>query len=122
MIFDDLYVDFTTLKGGGIITYFQIHSILTNKANFGNDKMNITIDKTSNYKILSALQGEKTKPIQTQLKPIQTQNKPKTNPIQTQTNPNKPNFKGKMLADLVDLCERIDRMVKVYLREALLER
>jgi hypothetical protein len=36
-------------------------------------KMNITIDMTSKYEILSAGSGQKTKPIQTQLKPKQTQ-------------------------------------------------
>ena len=59
-----------------IITYFQTHSILTNKANFGNDKMNITIDMTSDYMILSTGSGQKTNPIQTQFKPIQSQFKP----------------------------------------------
>jgi hypothetical protein len=32
------------------------------------------------------------------------------------------NFKSKLLMDLFDLCVAIDRMVKVYLREILLER
>ena len=59
-----------------IITYFQTHSILTNKPNFGDDKMNINLDMKSIYKILSAGSGQKTKPIQTQLKPKQTQFKP----------------------------------------------
>ena len=51
-----------------IITYFQTHSILTNKPNFENDKMNITLDMTSIYEILPAGSGQKTKPIQTQFK------------------------------------------------------
>jgi hypothetical protein len=42
--------------------------------------------------------------------------KPVAKPKRTQF---KPNFKSKMLMDLVDLREVIDRMVKVYLREAL---
>jgi len=86
---------------------------MQNKANFGNDKMNITLDMTSIYEILSAGSGQKTNPIQSQFKPKQTQFKPK----QTQF---KPNFKSRMLVDLVDLREAIDRMVKVYSREALL--
>jgi len=59
---------------------------MQNKPNFRNDKMNITLDMTRNYKILYRSPGQKTKPIQTQFKPIQTQLKPikaKTNPIQT---------------------------------------
>ena len=71
-------------------TIFPIHSIMQNKPNFRNDKMNITADMTNNYKILSRSPGEKTKPIQTQFNPIQSQLKPKQtqfNPIQSQTNP-----------------------------------
>jgi hypothetical protein len=49
---------------------------MQNKANFRNDKMNITIDMTSNYMIESAGSGQKTNPIQTQSKPKQTQFKP----------------------------------------------
>ena len=98
---------FSHFRHSTIITYFQTHSILTNKPNFRNDKMNINLDMTSNYKILSAGSGQKTKPIQTQLKPIQTQFKPnltqnkpnskpikpKTNPIQTQLKPKQSQFK-----------------------------
>jgi len=73
-----------TIKGVLIITYFQIHSILTNKPNFRNAKMNITIDMTSSCGILPSGSGQKTNPIQTQLKPKQTQ----FNPIQTQNKPN----------------------------------
>jgi hypothetical protein len=83
MIFDDLLAKLTTIKGVRIITYFQIHSILTNKANLRNGKMDITLDMTSNYKNLSTGSGQKTKPIQTQLKPKQTQfkaNKAKNKP------------------------------------------
>jgi hypothetical protein len=53
---------------------------MQNKANFGNDKMNITIDITSKYEILPRSKGQKTNPIQTQFNPKQTQLKP----IQTQ--------------------------------------
>jgi len=52
---------------------------MQNKPNFRNDKMNITLGMTTNYKNLSAGSGQKTNPIQTQLKPIQSQfnqNKP----------------------------------------------
>jgi len=69
---------------------------MQNKSNFRNDKMNITLDMASKYKIISAGSGQKTKPIQIQF-----------------------NERPKMNADLVEICERIDRMIKVYLREAL---
>jgi hypothetical protein len=62
---------------------------MQNKANFGNDKMNITIGMASNYEYLSRSPRPKNKansnPIQTQFKPKQTQ----LNPKQSQ---NKPNF------------------------------
>ena len=63
-----------------IITYFQIHSILPNKANFRTIAIYVNSFVTSIYDILSHLLGQKTNPIQTQLKPKQTQ----FNPIQTQ--------------------------------------
>jgi hypothetical protein len=47
---------------------------MQNKPNFGNDKMNITIDMTNNYENLSRCLRPKNKP---NSKPI----KPKTNPI-----------------------------------------
>jgi hypothetical protein len=53
---------------------------MQNKPNFGNDKMNITIDMTNNYEIVSRCLRPKNKP---NSKPI----KPKTKPIQTQSNP-----------------------------------
>ena len=80
---------FSHFRHSIIITYFQIHSILTNKPNFRNDKMNITLDMTSKYEISPAGSGQKTKPKQTQLKPIQTQ----FNPIQTQLKPKQSQFK-----------------------------
>ena len=52
--------------------------------------MNITIDMTSDYMILSTGSGQKTNPIQTQLKPIQTQ----FNPKQTQFKANKANIEA----------------------------
>ncbi len=56
-------------------SYVRIYKqIMQNKPNFENDKMNITLDMTSNYKVLSAGSGQKTKPIQSQFKA-------KTNPI-----------------------------------------
>jgi hypothetical protein len=65
---------------------------MQNEPNFRNGKMNINLDITNNYMILSAFRGQKTNPIRTQLKPKRTQ----FNPIQTQnkakTNPNKPNL------------------------------
>jgi hypothetical protein len=53
---------------------------MQNKANFGNDKMNINTFITMRYADLNAWRGCKNKP---NSKPI----KPKTNPIQTQFNP-----------------------------------
>jgi hypothetical protein len=72
---------------------------MQNKPNFGNDKMNITLDITSNYMILSSSPGPKNKPnsnpikpktnpIKAKTNPIQTQFKPNSNPIQTQFKPN----------------------------------
>ena len=63
----------TCFSAGGIITYFQLHSILTNKPNFRNDKMSANSFMTSIYEDLSRWLGKKTNPIQTQLKPIQSQ-------------------------------------------------
>jgi hypothetical protein len=95
---------------------------------------------------------EKTKPKQTQLKPIQSQFKPKQTQFKPKNKPNcrkgknkrfcvdkelydsfgdfpadsttlkGANFRSKMFVDLVDLREAIGKMVKVYSREALLER
>ena len=55
------------------ITYEFISLFMQNKPNFRNDIMDITIDMTTYYKILSRWLGQKTKPIQTQFNPIQTQ-------------------------------------------------
>ena len=57
---------------------------MQNKANLGNDKMNINTFVAMRYGNLDTLIGQKTNPIQTQLKPIQTQ----FNPKQTQFKPN----------------------------------
>ncbi len=57
---------------------------MQNKPNFGNDKMNITLDMTSIYEILEAWRVKKTNPIQSQFNPKQTQ----FNPIQSQNKPN----------------------------------
>ena len=58
-------------------SYVRIYKLfMQNKPNFRNDKMNITLDMTMYYEILSAGSGQKTKPIQTQFKPNQSQNKP----------------------------------------------
>jgi len=70
MIFCDLLTDFTSLRAGGIITYFQHTLFMQNKANFRNDKTNITNDMSSIYEILSRSTGPK--------------NKANSNPIQTQ--------------------------------------
>ena len=49
-----------------IILYFHLWQIMQNKPNFGNNKMNISLDMTSNSENLDTLMGEKTKQIQTQ--------------------------------------------------------
>ena len=67
-----------------IITYFQIHSILTNKPNFRNDQMSANIFTTRHYEENGHSGHQKTKPIQTQFNPKQTQLKP----IQSQNKPN----------------------------------
>ena len=54
---------------------------MQNKPNFGNDKMSITLNMTSIYKILSRSPG--------------TKNKANSNPIQTQSKPIKANFNAK---------------------------
>ena len=61
---------------------------MQNKANFRNDKMNITIDMKMIYEKRMGKSDEKTKPIQTQFKPKQTQLKP----IQTQFKANQTQF------------------------------
>jgi len=65
----------------------QIHSILTNKPNLRNDKMDINAFETMSYVNLGAWRVGKTKPIQTQFKANLSQFKPikpKTNPKQSQ--------------------------------------
>jgi uncharacterized protein YraI len=59
---------------------------MQNKANFGNDTMNITLDMTSNYEISSRRLRQKNK---ANSNPI----KPKTNPIQSQFKPKQSQFK-----------------------------
>ena len=77
-----------TIKGVRIITYFQIHSILTNKANFRTPIIGVSSFMKRQYEILSRLSSQKTNPIQSQLKPKQTQ----FNPIQTQNKANQTQF------------------------------
>ncbi len=54
--------DCTILKGVRIITYFQTHSILTNKANFWKSQMNVNIYYIKDYQIFILLAGKKNKP------------------------------------------------------------
>ena len=57
-------------------SYVRIYKLfMQNKPNLRNDKMNTTLDMTSNYKISSRWMGQKTKPIQTQFNPISKPNK-----------------------------------------------
>ncbi len=69
MIFDDLLAKLTTLKDLRIITYFQIHSILTNKANFGKAQMNVNTYYIKDYQIFIPLAGQKNKPNSNPIKP-----------------------------------------------------
>jgi hypothetical protein len=130
----------------------QITSFYAKQTQFQKCKMNISTILAMRYENLGTLMGGKTKPKQTQLKPIQTQfkankakNKPNSNPIcrkgknerfcvdkelydsfgdfpADSTTLKGANFKSKMFVDLVDLREAIGKMVKVYSREAILER
>ncbi|MBC8471028.1 MAG: hypothetical protein H8D56_16275 [Planctomycetes bacterium] len=86
-IHDTQYALRSPLYAGSYYNIFPDTQIMQNKANLGNDKMNITIDITSNYEEFAPLAGlknkansnpikAKTKPIQTQLKPKQSQFKP----------------------------------------------
>ena len=68
---------------------------MQNKPNFRNDKMNITLDMTSNYKILAAWKGQKTKPIQTQFKANLSQNKPNLSQNKANSNP----IAGRLIID-----------------------
>jgi hypothetical protein len=72
MIFDDLLAKLTTIKGVRIITYFQIHSILTNKPNFEDSQMSANLITIKDYEENGHSGHQKTNPIQTQLKPIKS--------------------------------------------------
>ncbi len=61
--------DCTILKGVRIITYFQTHSILTNKPNFGKAQMNVNIYYIKDYQIFIPLSGQKNKPNSNPIKP-----------------------------------------------------
>jgi hypothetical protein len=79
--------------------YVRIYKLfMQNKPNLGNDKMNITLDMTTYYKILFAGSSQKTKPKQTQFNPIQSQFKPK----QTQ-------FKAKQTQFVVSLSNLLSK-------------
>ncbi len=54
--------DCTILKGVRIITYFQTHSFLTNKANFGKAQMNVIVYYIKDYQNFIPLAGYKNKP------------------------------------------------------------
>jgi len=100
-------------------TVFPIHSIMQNKPNlphFSPENDDLRKNKPNSNPIQTQF-----KPIQTQFKPIQSQNKPNS---ERNASPEKDRsiFKSKMRVDLVDLREAIDKMEKIYLREALLER
>ena len=86
-----------------IITYSRSTLFMQNKPNFGNDKMNITLNMTSNYKILSRWLRPKNKansnPIKANTNPIQSQ----FNPKQTQFKPNKIGA-GFLLSTNIQLC------------------
>ena len=69
--------------------YVRIYKqIMQNKPNFENDKMNITLDITSNYEILPRLERPKNKP---NSNPIQSQFNPKQTQFKPISKPNKPN-------------------------------
>ena len=62
--------------------------IMQNKANFGNAKMNITLDMTMNYKLFIPLEGQKNKANSNPIKPISKPIKANSKPKQTQFKPN----------------------------------
>jgi len=70
------YILLCTLGIPRIITYFQIHYILTNKAKVKYAKINLSSFATSKYENSDNWLFRQTKPKQTQLKPKQTQFKP----------------------------------------------
>jgi len=76
-----------TLQPDVIERVIWIRSIMQNKANLGNDKMNTNLDMTSIYKILSTGSGQKTKPIQTQFKANLSQNKPNLTQFKANSKP-----------------------------------
>ncbi len=71
-----LYALRCTLGTLPIITYSQIHSILTNKPKVKSAKNNVSTFVTSKYVQVRHLVIQTNKPKQTQFKPIQTQFKP----------------------------------------------
>ena len=86
MLYDKRYPLYAIISTNSYVRIYKL--FMQNKPNFRNDKMNITLDMTSNYKILSALWGQKTKPIQTQFKANKAKNKPnlsQNKPNQTQS-------------------------------------
>jgi len=69
-------------------SYVRIYKLfMQNKANFRNDKMNITLDEASVYMILSRSPGQKNKPNSNPIKPKTNPIKANSNPKQTQSNP-----------------------------------
>jgi hypothetical protein len=62
---------------------------MQNKANLRNDKMNITIDITTNYEYFYRSPGPKNKPNSNPIKPKTNPIKANSNPIQTQFWPGK---------------------------------
>jgi len=70
-----------------IITYFQIHPFMQNKANFRDSKMNIKTTVTMIYVILSHWLRRKNKPNSNPIKPKTNPIKANSNPIQTQSKP-----------------------------------
>jgi hypothetical protein len=65
---------------------------MQNKANFGNDEMNINTTVTMNYVILSHLVGRKNKPNSNPIKPKTNPIKANSKPIQSQFKPNQSQF------------------------------
>jgi hypothetical protein len=82
------YTLYAVVRSTTVEKALQIHPFMQNKANFRNDKMSITIDMTSIYKILYPSPGPKNKP---NSNPIQTQFKPKQSQFKPISKPNKPN-------------------------------
>ncbi len=100
--------DCTILKGVRIITYFQTHSFLTNKANFRKAQMNLSFLYTKDYQNFIPLAGQK--------------NKPNSNPIKPNSQKAKMNINSFITKDYIKKDDFIVRINKADFQNAQNER